>query len=173
MLHGKQRPTVPSKSAQGLRRIDQRQGKSKAWGEVTDYVSVFPRIARCGVVAWHFVDDKLKAVAFLSTELTEVPQILEVLSPCTLIVEPYREGKWEANSIPVPPGVAVWFARPTWRDDAISVPKQSYVGRLSPLVHRAFSLGFAALFRYGGKTLSGKFTLEEINPTWLSKYGRN
>lgn len=115
----------------------------------------------------------LHSVAFASVPLSAVSQVIQRYGPDSLIVETRRDGGWEAGKLVLDGVESVWFVHPKQRGPVSQVPSNAYVGRLSPLVHRAFALGFTALFARGGYSLRGKLSLHEITPEWMSEYAKH
>lgn len=124
------------------------------------------------MVAWYFVGGALQSVAFASLPLSAVSQVIRRYGPKSVILESRRDGGWEAGKLAVEGVESLWYVPPNKRGPVSQVPRNAYVGRLSPLVHRAFSLGFTALFGRGGYKLRGKLSLHEISPEWLSEHAK-
>lgn len=142
------------------------------WSVVERYVSVYPSVNLCGVITWFFRDGVLASLAFASMPMSAVSGLLETYRPDALIVESYRaEGGHRAEPLFVSGVDSVWYVEPGWRTAYTKIPQKLYEGRLSPFVHRAFSIGYHALFKKGGFRMNGTLPLNELTQAWLDKHG--
>lgn len=99
-----------------------------------------------------------------------LPQILRRFRPDALILESYRGGGWEAGVVPVEGVESLWYVNPQKPLIIGGIPRNAYVGRVSPLAHRAFALGYTALFGGGGYAMSGRLSLAELTSEWIDEH---
>lgn len=115
----------------------------------------------------------LESVAFTSVPLPAVSEVVRRYGPDSLILESRRDGGWEAGRFSVEGVESLWYVHPNKRGPVSQIPRNAYAGRVSPLVHRAFALGFTALFGKGGYKLRGKLPLHELSPEWMNEYAKH
>lgn len=114
----------------------------------------------------------LEAVAFESMPMRAVTQTTKRFGPKALILESYRQNKWEAGAVSIEGVDSLWYVPPSWRPAVNRIPRGAYVGSISPLADRAFSLGFYALIQRGGYSLRGRLPLSELSEGWLDEYAK-
>lgn len=145
---------------------------SPDWKRIERHASIYPSVSLCGVILWVFEDGTLASLAFTTMPMSAVSSLLERFEPDSLVVEPYRDPAGH----PVRPveiaGVSrLRFVSPKWRTVYTKIPKSLYVGRLSPFVHRAFSIGFRGLIQDGEYRMNSVLPLEEYSSAWMDKHG--
>lgn len=145
---------------------------SPDWRRVERHASIYPSVNLCGICLWVFHDGTLAALSFASMPMSVVSSVLERFEPDSLVVEPYRAKEGHpVRPIQVAGITNLKFVSPKWRTVYTRIPNSLYVGRLSPFVHRAFSIGFRGLIQEGPYRMSGRLPLEEYSSEWMDRYG--